>query len=163
MPTVSSSHPGARIIEPFDGLDDIRFGMTPHELEEQRGAPDAVRENRILKYTAERRGATEFFFRDGRLSEIAAYKPGRGKEIRERLAGASYEPIYIDGIEVLDKKGFQQLCARYRTVEGIGGVSVLFPELGLFVTGFRKRVPEGVYAIVFSPDRLKYFEVRLDV
>lgn len=156
---MSDSH----VIVPFVGVDRARFGMTPEELHQVASLPHGIRRNEILGRTNERRGATEHVFRDGVLSEIVVYKPGRGKAIREQLDGAPYVPVYYDGIDVLDKNGFATLCEQERTREGQGRTDVLFSDLGLLVTGFLKRVPEGAYATVFARERLPHFETRLDV
>ncbi|SJM66752.1 hypothetical protein [Gulosibacter sp. 10] len=155
--------PSIHRVVPFEGIDNARFGMTPEQLADILGDADEVRHNRILEDTAERRGATEYVFHDGVLSEIVAYRPGRGKAIREQLDGARYAPVFYDDIEILDEQGFEMLRAREQTKEGIGGHSVLFPELGLLVTGFGKRVPEGAYATVFQREQLDHFEILLDV
>ncbi|WP_179229043.1 hypothetical protein [Parenemella sanctibonifatiensis] len=49
------------------------------------------------------------------------------------------------------------------TPEGRGNINVLFPELGLLIAGFRKRVPEGAYVAVFPQEKLTEFETWLDV
>lgn len=148
------------LILPFEGVDDVRFGMTPEQVAEVAGPPDGVEHDDYTDVTLERRGATEFEYDDesGVLQSVCVFKPGRGKAIREQLDGARYVPAFWDGIEVLDSDGFATLFERERTVEGIGNVGVLFPDLGFLVVGFRKRVPEGRYVIVFARDMLTSYE-----
>lgn len=153
------------LLVPGEGIDDLRFGMAPAQVAEVLGSPERVHEQPILRKTYEQRGASECMFstETGTLRAISVFNPGRGRPIRERLGGAPYIPLFHDGIEVLDKAGFTALCARERTMEGIGRTGVLFPELGLYLAGFRKRVPEGRYAVAFPPEQLRYYEVMLDV
>lgn len=148
------------LIMPFDGVDGVRFGMSREQVAQVAGDAEDVRHKRILGLTLERRGASEFEFDDatGTLNSIYMFKPGRGKGIRERLSGASYVPVFYDGIETLDTDGFAKLCEREQTKEGIGNVGVLFPELGFLVAGFRKRVPEGRYVLAFSREMLEFYE-----
>lgn len=150
----------ARQIIPFSGVDEVRFGMTREEVAEVAGPADAVRNQRIRRITHERRGATEYEFPDdtGLLRSITIFKPGRGKEIREQLDGAKYVPALCDGVEVLDKRGFQALFERERTVEGLGNTGVLFPELGILVAGFRRRVSKGRYVLAFPRERLEHYQ-----
>lgn len=159
--TTNSASP--HIIHPHMGLNDARFGMTPDEVAAVAGPADAVEHDSILELTTERRGGSEYTFEDGVLTEIFVFKPGRGKAIRERLAGAGYIPAHFDTVDVLDPAGFATLTERERTQEGRGNTGVLFPDLGLFIAGFRKRVPEGAYVAIFAPSRLSEFESWLEV
>lgn len=150
---------GHRLV-PFEGIDDVRFGMTRDQVEDMIGGPDQVRHTAGSRKTYEQRGASEFLFTDDAetLSAITVFKPGRGKYVRERLGRASYVPLFHDGIEILAKDGFKELFTREQSKEGRGDVGVLFPELGFLVAGFRKRVPEGRYVIAFPRERLRYYE-----
>lgn len=145
---------------PFQGIDEIRFGMTQNELARVAGDADGVEVDDILEVTTERRGSTEYEFENasGTLETIYSFKPGRGQAIRQRLEGAPYVPLFYDGLEILDPSGFATLVERERTVEGIGNVGVLFPDLGFLVVGFRKRVDEGKYVLSFSRDMLSFYE-----
>lgn len=148
------------LLIPYKGIDDIRFGMTLEQVTQVLGTPDQVRHEDIVNLTFAQYGASEFKFDDdtGTLIAILVYKPGRGKAIREQLGKVPYVPVFHDEIEILDKDGFELLCEREQTTEGIGNTGVLFPKLGFLVTGFRKRVPEGRYLIEFPQERLKYYE-----
>lgn len=159
---MSESH----VIVPFEGVDDVRFGMTPDEVAAVAGPAEETRHDEILALTTERRGASEFEFDGdtGALSAVYVFKPGRGKDIREQLGGAPYAPALYDGIEVLSTDGFEALCERERLREGIGNIGVLFPDIGILIAGFRKRVPEGRYVIAFPHDQLeRYAENWLNV
>ena len=149
----------AHLLTSYEVINDVRYGMTHDEVAAAAGPADGVRHDRILGFTHERRGATEYTFDDGTgtLRHIIVIKPGRGRAIRERLDGARYTPVFRDGIEILDPEGFATLFERERTVEGRGDVGVLFPELGFVVCGFRKRVPEGRYVIAFREDLLESY------
>lgn len=157
--------PDMRQIIPFEGVDDIRFGMTPEQVADTAGPPDDVRRQRVRRRLRERRGATEFDFDDdtGALQSVVVYRPGRGKAAREQFGDAPYVPALYDGIEILDPVGFETLVQRERTREGIGGIGVLFPDVGFLVAGFRKRIPEGRYVTAFSRERLPFYEAWLDV
>ncbi|MGI6878182.1 hypothetical protein [Microbacterium sp. gxy059] len=158
-----SSSTVRHLVVPFEGVDDVRFGMTPQEVADVAGDAEDVREDPILEAITERRGATEHIFEDGVLSEIVVYRPGRGAAIREQLGGAGYEPVLVGDIEILDRSGFATLCARERMQEGRGGHSTLFPDIGILVTGFGKRVPEGAYVAVFPRGSLGRFATMLEV
>ncbi|MGY5764404.1 hypothetical protein ACXET9_04290 [Brachybacterium sp. DNPG3] len=154
-----------RII-PFEGVDDVRFGMSPAQVAAVAGPPDRSSHDRILEITTEVRGATEYEFDDesGALTAIYVFKPGRGRAVTERLGGAAYVPVFHDGIEILSTAGFDELFARERSVEGRGGKGVLLPDIGVLIAGFRKRVPDGRYAIVLPRDQIEGFAMDwLDV
>jgi hypothetical protein len=134
--------------------------MTVDQVAQAAGPADDERHDQIVGVTLERRGSSEFEYDDdtGTVHSIYTFRPGRGRAIRRHLGGAPYVPLVHDGIEILDDDGFADLSARERTVEGRGGLGVLFPDLGLVVVGFRKRVPEGRYAIAFSREKLGWYE-----
>lgn len=158
---ISTTH----VIHPFEGVDDVRFGMTPAEVAAVAGAPDGTRHEQILERTFEQRGATEFEYDDAtaRLTAIFIFKPGRGKAIREQLGGSPYAPAFLDDIEVLDEDGFTLLRQREQHKEGRSRSGVLFPQLGLVVAGFGKRLPEGRYVIVFPSEELGFYEGWIDM
>jgi hypothetical protein len=157
--------PAIHRIHPHEGVDDIRFGMTPEEVASVAGPPDGTRHQPILERTVEQRGAVECEYDDdtGRLVAVYVIKPGRGKAIQEQLVGAPYVPAFLDDIEVLDAGGFARLRERERHREGRGGSGVLFPDIGLVVAGFGKRLPEGRYVIAFLRDHVDAYEAWIDV
>ena len=79
---------------PYEGIDDVRYGMTHEEVAQAAGAADGVRHDRILRRTHERRGASEYVFDDetATLQCIYVFRPGRGRAIREKLDGAPPTP-----------------------------------------------------------------------
>lgn len=151
---------GRHIIHPFEGVDDVRFGMTPAEVAAGAGAPDALKHDPILELTVERRGAAEYEYDDdtGTLSAVCIFRPGRGRAVREQLDGSPYVPAFLDDVEILDPDGFAALRGRWRHREGRARTGVIFPQIALVVAGFGKRLPEGRYAIAFPCDRTDFYD-----
>jgi hypothetical protein len=129
--------PAIHRIHPHEGVDDIRFGMTPEEVASVAGPPDGTRHQPILERTVEQRGAVECEYDDDTGRLVAVY--------------------------VIDAGGFARLRERERHREGRGGSGVLFPDIGLVVAGFGKRLPEGRYVIAFLRDHVDAYEAWIDV
>ncbi|WP_134322586.1 hypothetical protein [Cumulibacter soli] len=154
----------SQILRPFEGIDDVRFGMTYEEVAAVAGAADDTRHDDILDLTAERRGATEYEFDGltGRLSAMYVFKPGRGARIRAQLNGAAYVPVFYNGLDLLDPDGFAQMCEREPHRQGRTRAGVIFAEIGLVIAGFGKRLPEGKYVIAFGANYVDDYQSWVD-
>ncbi|WP_046215237.1 hypothetical protein [Paenibacillus wulumuqiensis] len=132
------------IIEPYTGVNEYRFGMTPAQIKQIAGLPDDIVNDTIMKQIRETYGPLELIYTHKKLTECIYRKEAE---------------IFHEGIDLFrDEEVVAKLSAYDEPVRGGSGY-MLFRKLGICLGGFHgKKIPQDRLVIVFSLDRLEYYE-----
>ena len=154
-------------IKPFEGINDIRFGITREDLKDILGESENVTEDRVMSQMAEYWAGIIFVFKNSMSDKI--YK------LCEIIVSEQISMFY-DGIDLFHQNDAVGLLLKRDTpVMDKKGYFAMFPNLGLILGGFEgKKVPasdlpkitkeysefsKGKIAILFSKERARFYQI----
>ena len=137
------------IVTPFENIGELRFGMTPSEVEKILGPSKSAREVASLKKVDEKREGTRCQYRGGELKAVFFVKP---------------IPLELEGVSLFeDPVATHKYLMRHDTSFRDAGAYANFPKFGLCIGGFgKKRIPEGKVVIVYAKRELERYDEYID-
>jgi hypothetical protein len=143
------------IFKPFEGINEIRFGMSQEEVEILEGETDDIKENPIFREIIEIRNGISYIYRSKRLIEI---KFGEKFDFDKNSIIWSNIKIYND-IETINILSDMPETKHSEIVKGV----IVFHGIGICFSGFKKmKLIIEKELTFYSIERIRFFEIRVD-
>ena len=134
-------------LRPFIGISDFNFGLTQSQIKKMGGEAALIEVDNIMGEVRERRLGMIFKYRKKKLSVINISK---------------HVEIIFNGYSIFPECDPIKDLSKYDTpIEGKNG-SILFRDLGICYSGFKKKIPEGKLLIVFSKEMLSFYDIYIN-
>jgi len=140
---------------PFEGVNNVKFGMTQSEVETITDKATEIIENPILNEINEIRNCVSYVYRNGKLIEFKF-----GEDFNYNQNSIIFSGMVLcNDLETIEKLSMNPENKISDIVRGV----VVFHGIGACFSGFKKMKLNIEKEICFySKDRLRFYEIRVD-
>ena len=137
------------IINPFDGLSQVKFGMTSKQVKKIMGEPASIEIDNVMEETNEHTAGMIFRYVEKRLVDIQI-----SKHVDVKVFDVN---VFQDAnfIEVLKQKSSQNVEMREY---------INFVDIGMLTCGFtQKKTKKDKFVTIYAKDRVPFYESFMEV
>ena len=137
------------IINPFEGLSDVKFGMTSKQVKKFMGTPASIEIDNVMEETNEHTAGMIFRYVDKRLVDI---------QISRHI------DVQIFGIEVFKEENVGELLKQKSPKHIEIKEYQNFVDIGMLTCGFTpKKTKKEKFVTIYSKDRIAFYESFMEV